>query len=67
VKCREAAKLENYALVKIYYEPGSSARPVIEIIKNGTKMHCEFDVIKVFNDKIEAKDYAKKNSIKIIS
>jgi len=66
-KCREAAKVENYALVRIYREPGMVTRPVMEIIENGKKSHCEFDVIKVFKDNIEVKDYAKKNSIKIVS
>jgi hypothetical protein len=67
VKCREAAKAENYALVKIYYEPGMITRPVMEIIKNGKKFYCEFDVLKVFQDELEVKDYAKKNSIRIIT
>ncbi|MDD1777918.1 MAG: hypothetical protein LUQ65_07085 [Candidatus Helarchaeota archaeon] len=67
MKCREAAKVENYALVQIYREPSMVTRPVMEIIENGKKSYCEFDVIKVFKDAIEAKDYAKKNSIKIVS
>jgi hypothetical protein len=30
------------------------------------KRLCEFDVLKIFNDEMEAKEYAKNNGIKII-
>jgi hypothetical protein len=67
LKCQEAAKVENYALVQIYYEPGMIARPVMELMKNGKKIYGEFEVIKVFKDEVEAKGYAMKNRIRILA
>jgi hypothetical protein len=37
-----------------------------DFILDGKKRLCEFDVLKIFNDEMEAKEYAKKNDIKII-
>jgi len=42
-------------------------RPIIEVIRNGKKEFREFEIIKVFADKIEAEKYAQENDIKDIS
>lgn len=42
-------------------------RPVIEVIRNGKKEFREFEIIKVFTDKIEAEKYAQENGIKDIN
>jgi len=66
-KCKEAAKEEKICLLRIYFKAGNVARPMTEIVVNGEKILAEYDVMKIFNDEVEAKEYAKKNSINIIS
>jgi len=53
-------------LIRVYLEAGNIARPMSDFVVDGKKMLCEFDVFKIFNDEVEAKEYAKKNDITII-
>ena len=50
----------------MYLESGNIARPMSDFVVDGKKVLCEFDVLKIFNDEVEAKEYAKKNNINII-
>lgn len=66
-KCRKLAeKGEKYCLIEIYDREGMIARPMIEVEINGDKVFCEFDLLMIFEDHSEAKDYALKNGIMII-
>jgi hypothetical protein len=50
----------------VYLEAGNIARPMSDFVVDGKKVLCEFDVFKIFNDEVEAKEYAKKNNVNII-
>jgi hypothetical protein len=65
-KCKEATKDEKICLLRIYLKAGNIARPMTEIVVNGEKILCEYDVMKIFTDEREANDFAKKNNINII-
>ena len=66
-KCRELEKEgEKFCLIRVYLKAGNIARPMTEIVYNGKKILCEYDVEKVFKNVIKAKKYAKNNGINII-
>nr|MDO8079193.1 hypothetical protein [Candidatus Freyarchaeota archaeon] len=65
-KCKEMEREKKICLLKVYFEPGEIARPMIEIYKNGKKRLCEYDLAKTFEDEKEAKDYAKKNALNLL-
>lgn len=60
-KCREFYK-ERYCLLDISVKD-ESARPVIEVERDGKKIMCEYNIVKIFDDLDEAKKFAKKNNI----
>ena len=62
-KCREAAKIKKICLLKIFFDHGEIARPMIELEQDGTRSFYEYDVIHYFQDKIEALEYSKKHNI----
>jgi len=64
-KCREAMKRKSFCLIKVYLKPGNIARPMTEIYVGCRRIIGEYDVIKKFKDKEEAKRYAIKNGIDI--
>jgi hypothetical protein len=65
-ECKKAAEEEKICLIRVYLESGNIARPMSDFIIDGRKRLCEFDVLKIFNDEMEAMEYADKNNIKII-
>ncbi len=62
-KCATAAKKKDIYLLKIYYESGDKARPVIEVTRDDQTKFLEYDLIQMFKDEKEAKQYAKQNNI----
>jgi hypothetical protein len=62
-KCEEAARIEKICLVRIFFDHGGIARPMMEIERDGDKLLLEFDVIRVFKDEEEARRYSKTNNI----
>ena len=44
-------------------EAGEITRPMIELYQDGEKRLCEYDLVKIFEDKEEAKAYAKRNTL----
>jgi len=65
-ECKKAAEEEKICLIRVYLEAGNIARPMSDFVVDGKKVLCEFDVFKIFNDEVEANDYAEKNNINII-
>ena len=65
-KCKKTAEEEKICLIRVYLEPGNIARPMSDFIIDGRKRLCEFDVLKIFSYEMEAKEYARKNDIKMI-
>ena len=65
--CKKLAQEgEKYCLIEIVGRNGMIARPMIEVEIDGEKVFCEFDLLKIFIDQKEAKEYALKNGIIII-
>jgi len=68
--CEKCKKLEEegekYCLIEIHGRGGMIARPMIEVEINGEKVFCEFDLLNIFKDQKEAKEYALKSGIMII-
>ncbi|MHA1961278.1 MAG: hypothetical protein ACW99U_13730 [Candidatus Thorarchaeota archaeon] len=62
-KCKEAAQIERICLVRVFFDHGGIARPMMEIEREGAKLLLEFDVVRVFEDENEARDYATTNNI----
>ena len=50
----------------MYLEAGNIARPMSDFVVDGKKVLCEFDVLKIFNDEAEAKEYEEKNNVNMI-
>ncbi|MEM3563600.1 MAG: hypothetical protein QXS27_04995 [Candidatus Jordarchaeaceae archaeon] len=65
-KCRIMEKEKKICLLKVYFEPGEIARPVIDIYVDGEKKFCEYDLIKTFENEEEAKRYAKRNMLNLL-
>ena len=57
---------EKYCLIEIIGRNGMIARPMIELEIEGERVYYEFDLLKIFIDQKEAKEYALKNEIKIL-
>ncbi len=64
-KCREAAKDVKIYLLKVYPDPGTMARPIIEVNISGEKVWQVYDVIRDFKNEKEAREYVKKNGLKL--
>ncbi|MDF1538984.1 MAG: hypothetical protein P1Q69_08775 [Candidatus Thorarchaeota archaeon] len=62
-KCREAAKIKEICLLRIFFDGGMIARPMIEIERDGSKSLHEFDVLRRFETADEALQYASDNNI----
>ena len=65
-KCKEAAKNVKVYLLEVYFDPGTMARPMIEITVRGEKYFNVYDVIKEFENENEAREYAKQNGLSLI-
>lgn len=65
-KCKEAAKDVKIYLLEVYFDPGTMARPMIEVSAKGEKHLMVYDIINSFKDENEAQDYAKKNKLKLV-
>ncbi|MHA1298484.1 MAG: hypothetical protein ACTSO9_03470 [Candidatus Helarchaeota archaeon] len=65
-KCAEAAKNKRTYLLEVYFDPGTMARPMIEISVQGEKMLNVYDVIKEFKTEEKAREYAKENGLYLI-
>jgi len=67
--CKRCAELaeegEKYCLISFQYSAEEMARPMITIEINGEEVLCEFDLIKIFKDEIEAREYAMENGLDI--
>ena len=57
------AEEKKICLVKFYFESGNVTRPMDEFIIDGKTGLYEYDVLKIFKDENEAKEYARKNTI----
>jgi len=66
-KCAELAEEgEKYCLISFQYSAEEMvARPMMTIEINGEEVLCEFDLIKVFKDESEAREYAMEKGIKM--
>ncbi len=63
-KCAELAEEgEKYCLISFQYSAEEMARPMMTIEINGEEVLCEFDLIKIFKDETEAREYAMENGI----
>ena len=63
-KCTELAEEgEKYCLVSFQYSAEEMARPMMTIEINGEKVLCEFDLLKIFKDESEAREYATENEL----
>ncbi len=65
-KCKQMAKEKKYCLLQIYFQGGKVTRPVLELEIAGKTQWYEFDLLKTFTDKNEAKLYANEHEIRII-
>ncbi|TXT64004.1 MAG: hypothetical protein BAJALOKI1v1_630007 [Promethearchaeota archaeon] len=64
-KCREAIKNIDFCLIKVYLKPGNVARPMTEVYVGCRRIYGEYDVIKRFASKKDAKQYAIDHGIDI--
>lgn len=64
-KCKEMSKEKNICLLKIYFKERKITSPIIELVRNGKRRFFEFEVVKIFKDEIEARNYAEKNAVSI--
>lgn len=62
-KCAEAAKSRKICLLRVFFDHGGIARPVIEIERDDKRVLCEFDVLRRFQSEAEAIQYAEANNI----
>ena len=65
-KCKEAEKNKKYYILKEDTNEEDYARPTVEIIKDGKRNFVYYKVIKGFDREKEAKEYAKKEGIKLL-
>jgi hypothetical protein len=61
--CAEAAKIKVICLVRVYFDPGQFARPIMELSRDGDTSYFEFDVVRRFENESEAVKYALDNGI----
>ena len=63
-KCAElAGEGEKYCLISFQYSAEEMARPMMIIEINEEEVLSEFDLIKIFKEESEAREYAMENSI----
>ena len=63
-KCAELAEEgEKYCLLSFQYSAEEMARPMMTIEINEEEVLCEFDLIKIFKEESEAREYAMENGI----
>lgn len=62
-KCKEATETKKICLLRIFFDGGMITRPMIEIERNGKRSLLEFDVLRYFQGKDEALEYAKSQNI----
>jgi len=58
---------EKFCLIELFPEPIMAAWPLIDLEIDGEKVNCEFKIVKIFKEYNEAKEYATKNSVDILS
>ena len=61
--CREAAKIKKICLLRVFFDHGYMARPMIELERDGERSLLEYDVLRIFENKDEALKYARKNNL----
>jgi len=68
--CKKSAQLaeegEKYCLISFQYSAEEIARPMMTIEINGEEVLYEFDLIRIFTDEIEAREYATENGLEIL-
>ena len=65
-KCAQLAKEgEKYCLVSFQYSAEVMARPMMTIEIDGEDVLCEFDLMKIFKDEIEAREYANEDGLEM--
>ncbi len=64
--CAEAAKIKVICLVRVYFNPGRFAKPIMELSRDGDKSYYEFDIVRKFESESEAVKYALENGIEDI-
>ena len=62
-KCREADKTKKICLLRIFFDHGYMTRPMIEVARDGERILLEYDVLRIFENRDEALEYAKKNNL----
>jgi hypothetical protein len=62
-ECKEAAKTKKICLLRVFFDHGYMARPMIELERKGERILLEYDVLRVFQNIDEALEYAKKNNL----
>ena len=62
-RCAEAAKSKKICLLRIFFDGGMIARPMIEIERDGKWSIHEYDVLQTFASSSEALDYANSHNI----
>ena len=65
-KCQEAAMDVKIYLLKVYPDPGTMARPIIEVNFSGETFWQVYDVIKSFETEEAARKHAKDNGMKLV-
>lgn len=65
-KCTQLAEEgEKYCLITFQYSAEEITRPMMTIEVNGEEVLCEYELMKIFKDEREARDYAIENGLKI--
>ncbi|MFX1273465.1 MAG: hypothetical protein ACFFBP_19100 [Promethearchaeota archaeon] len=66
-KCKAlAAQGEKYCLINLEPRGGIISRPMVNLNNKGEDIWYEYDIINIFENEKEARDYSKKNDIEII-
>lgn len=65
-ECRKALKNKSFCLIKVYLEPGDITRPITEVYVGCRRIVGEYDVVKKFKTKEDAKKYAINHGIEIV-
>jgi len=67
--CKKCAQLaeegEKYSLVSFQYSAEEIARPMMTIEIDGEEVLCEFDLVKIFKDESEAREYATEKGLEM--
>ena len=63
-KCMKLAEEgEQYCLITFQNTNEEMARPMMTIQINGEEVLCEFDLVRIFKDEDEAREYAVKHNL----